>query len=621
VTYAFSEIIAHMNTPLHILNNVYGHSKFRDQQETIIQHVIDGHDAFVIMPTGAGKSLCYQIPALSRSGVCIVVSPLIALMKNQVDALQQIGIKAATLNSSISGQESYRIASQLQAGNLDLLYVAPERLLMDHFLSRLETIEIAMFAIDEAHCVSQWGHDFRPDYVNLSILADLFPHVPRIALTATADPITREDVQKRLKLTEGKLFVSGFDRPNIFYQIIPSDNPKQQLLKFINNKHKEDSGIVYCLSRKKVEETAAWLSAKGFNALPYHAGLPDYVRSQHQDKFLKTDRIIMVATIAFGMGIDKPDVRFVAHLSMPKNIEAYYQETGRAGRDGLPANAWMVHSLSDAVMQRSFIEQSDAPDEQKRIRYQKLNALLGLCEAATCRRQILLSYFGDSSNSCGHCDNCNNPPETFDATIAAQKALSCVYRTNQRFGVNYVIDVLRGQSNERISQFFHDQLSTYGIGKEYSQKEWHSIFRQLITANFLRVDLAAYSTIKITQQGFQFLKEKQSLKLAKYRKQGESKMLTKKSKKKVSYQANNEEKALFERLRLKRLEISREQNVPPYVIFHDSVLWDLVRLKPQSEDDMQSVSGIGQVKMQRYGKIFLDQFAEYSPRAMDITAN
>ncbi|MBL0318499.1 MAG: DNA helicase RecQ [Alphaproteobacteria bacterium] len=596
---------------LDILQKTYGYQQFRGQQAEIIDHVIAGHHAFVLMPTASGKSLCYQIPSLCRKGVGVIISPLIALMQDQVDALKQLGIKAAAINSSMNSSDIYQTKEMIRNGTIDMVYVAPERLLMEDFLALLEQSPIALFAIDEAHCISQWGHDFRPHYTQLTILKERFPTVPRIALTATADAPTRKDIVERLHLEEGKSFIAGFDRPNIHYSIVEKNNYRQQLLSFLKTNHAGESGIVYCLSRQMVEDTAEWLCGQGFNALPYHAGLAATVRAKNQERFLRDDNMIMVATIAFGMGIDKPDVRFVAHLSLPKNIEAYYQETGRAGRDGLASNALMFVGMADVAMQRSFIEESDAPDNQKRIENQKLNALLGLCEAACCRRKVLLEYFGDTCNPCGNCDNCNHPPRTFDATIVAQKAISCVYRTGQRFGVSYLIDVLLGKTDDRIQQFSHDKISTFGIGTEYGKQEWQSIFRQLVAHNLLMVDITQHGGLKMTQWGEAFLREKQTLQLRQYT--GKIKV-EKLSKDKITTPSQFERQgdhALFEALKTKRMELAKAQNLPPYVIFHDKTLRELTLLKPKSLSAMSTISGVGEKKMERYGHVFLKIIEEH----------
>jgi ATP-dependent DNA helicase RecQ len=589
----------------HILKTVYGFDQFRGQQETIINTIIAGGNAFVLMPTGAGKSLCYQIPALCKEGVAVVVSPLIALMQNQVTALCELGVRAAALNSSMTYQEIDATKTLLRNGKLDLIYVAPERLVSEDFLTLLTEIKLALFAIDEAHCISQWGHDFRPEYTQLALLAEKFPDVPRIALTATADAPTQKDIIKQLKLQTARQFTAGFDRPNITYTIASTPNARQQLLKFIKEHHLGDSGIVYCLSRNSVDEVAAWLSEEGFTALPYHAGMMASVRAKNQDRFIKEENIIIVATIAFGMGIDKPNVRFVAHLNIPKNIESYYQETGRAGRDGLPADAWMSYQLKDVVMQRDFIDSSQASDAQKRLEHQKLNALLGLCEAARCRRQILLAYFGDQCESCQNCDTCLYPPETFDGTVIAQKALSCAHRTQERFGVQYLISVLLGEEDARIQQMQHDKISTFGIGKEHSRQEWQNYFRQCIAANLLRVNSEAYGCIEITPQGREFLKNKETIALRKYQKPIKQKATVKPAKQSVQLVAEYD-KTLFEALRQKRLEISKQLDLPPYVIFHDTTLLELASKKPQDIAALHNISGIGAVKAERYGKFFLD---------------
>jgi ATP-dependent DNA helicase RecQ len=593
---------------LSILQKTYGYRSFRGAQAEIVEHVIAGGNAFVLMPTGGGKSLCYQIPALVRDGVGVIISPLIALMQDQVDALQQLGIRAAAINSSMTGESIVRTKKQIRNGEIDMVYVAPERLLMDDFLELLHQSKVALFAIDEAHCVSQWGHDFRPHYTQLSALAEQFPGVPRLALTATADKPTRKDILERLALTNGRTFVAGFDRPNIHYSITIKDEPKKQLLQFIKKSHARDSGIVYCLSRKMVEETAAWLVTQGFKALPYHAGMESEDRVRNQQRFLREDNIIMVATIAFGMGIDKPDVRFVAHLNIPKNIEAYYQETGRAGRDGLPANALLLYGIQDAGMLRNFIDDSDAPDAQKRIEHQKLNTLLGLCESASCRRKIILEYFGDTGEPCQNCDTCLNPPVTFDGTVAAQKALSCSYRTGQRFGVGHLVKVLLGEDDERLRSWGHDKISTFGIGAEHSAKEWQSIFRQLVALNLLTTDGSEYQSLKITPQGLAFLKQKETLRLRKFT--GKTKITGSGSKAPVTFD-HEADRDLFAALKAARLELAREQNVPPYVIFHDKTLRELAIHKPASRFALSNISGVGETKIERYGDVFLHVIARH----------
>ncbi len=591
--------------PLTILKQTYGYGQFRGQQAEIIDYVNRGGSAFVLMPTGSGKSLCYQIPALCRDGVGVIISPLIALMQDQITALEQLGISAGAINSGMPYGEVLRVRQKLENNQLDLLYVAPERLVMEEFLEILDQVNIALFAIDEAHCVSQWGHDFRPDYTALSLLANRFKEIPRIALTATADQATRKDIVDRLKLAEGKTFIGGFDRPNIHYSILERNNPKKQVYDFIRNHHPEDSGIIYCISRKKVEDMAEWLQGKNINALPYHAGLTPQVRSRNQDRFLREDNIIIVATIAFGMGIDKPDVRYVAHMNIPKSIEAYYQETGRAGRDGLPSNAYMIYGMDDAAMQRNWIENSEAPDIQKRIEHQKLNALLGLCEAAICRRQILLEYFDDSCEPCGNCDTCDTKPETFNGTIAAQMALSAVFRTGQRFGMVYVVDVLMGKEDDRIQRFGHDRQSTFGIGDKLSKNEWQNIFRQLVSQNLLMVDVNEHNGIKITDKGFLFLKKKDSVN---FRKLTEKQKARKgKSGKKSKIELDNDlDQSLFENLRTARQQMAKKRRVPAYVIFNDKTLIELAKARPQSFEEMLDISGIGEAKLKKFGQTLLD---------------
>jgi ATP-dependent DNA helicase RecQ len=588
-----------------VLNNIYGYQSFRAGQETVINKIIDGQNAFVLMPTGSGKSLCYQIPAMVRDGVGIVVSPLIALMQDQVSALRQLGISALSLNSSLSGKEQALVYKALRDDKVQLLYVAPERLLMDETLSFLKTINLSLIAIDEAHCLSQWGHDFRPDYQALSCLKSHFPEVPRVALTATADTPTQEDIIKQLHLVHPHIFIGGFDRPNIFYKVVDKINPKKQLLDFIKTQHLRDSGIIYCSSRKKVDEIHQFLISEGLNAYPYHAGLPQQEREKNQRAFLQQESIIMVATIAFGMGIDKPDVRFVVHLNIPRNIEAYYQETGRAGRDGKPSNALMIYGLNDTALHRHFIETGNASAQQKKVEHQKLNCLLNFCEAVNCRRQVLLNYFGESNDPCGQCDNCLEKPETFDATIDAQKALSAVYRTGQRFGAGHVIDVLLGKATDKVVQNQHQTLSTFAIGEQYSKRQWQSIFRQLVALDLLTVHILEHGIIRISSKGRQFLKDKYQLEL---------KNLPKKSKpqgrKSDVIELEDEiDKLLFEDLKALRIKLAKEQDLPPYVIFHDSTLKDFVRVRPKSLNEMANISGVGSVKLKRYGQSFLDLMA------------
>ena len=593
------------NNPLSLLKQTYGYDQFRGQQKEIINHVIAGGSSFVLMPTGSGKSLCYQIPSLCREGVGVVVSPLIALMQDQITALAQLGISAGAINSSMSDREVFEVKEKLERNDLDLLYVAPERLVMPDFVELLKSVKVALFAIDEAHCVSQWGHDFRPDYTALSFLADRFEGVPRIALTATADRATRKDIIERLKLEAGRTFIGGFDRPNIHYSIQERNNSKKQVYDFIMNNHSEDSGIIYCISRKKVEEMAEWLQKKNIHALPYHAGLTPEIRSRNQDRFLRDDKVIIVATIAFGMGIDKPDVRFVAHMNIPKSIEAYYQETGRAGRDGLPSNAYMIYGMDDAVMQRNWIEDSEAPEIQKRIEHQKLNALLGLCEAAICRRQVLLEYFDDSREPCGNCDTCDTKPQTFDGTIPAQMALSAVYRTGQRFGMVYVVDVLMGKEDDRIIQFRHDQQSTFGIGKEWSKPEWQNIFRQLVSRNLLMVDVNEYNGIKITEKGFAFLKRKESIEFRKLSVKQKAKR-DKSTRRSKPVMSDETDQGLFEKLKEARQAMAKKRRVPAYVIFHDKTLIELASRRPQSFEEMLEINGIGESKLKKFGQTLLD---------------
>ena len=561
-----------------------------------------GGDALVLMPTGGGKSLCYQIPALLRSGCGIVISPLIALMQDQVDALRQNGVKAAYLNSTVEWDEVQQIEASARDGTLKLLYIAPERLANERTLALLQHVEqaegLALFAIDEAHCVSQWGHDFRPEYLQLSVLHERFPQVPRIALTATADEATRSEIIQRLGLDTARVFISSFDRPNIRYTVTEKDNPRQQLLGFLRN-HRNEAGIVYCLSRKKVEETAAWLCTQGYTALPYHAGLSNELRAHHQRRFQREEGIVMVATIAFGMGIDKPDVRFVAHLDLPKSLEAYYQETGRAGRDGDPAEAWMAYGLQDVAMQSGRIDESMAPLEQKRLEAQKLNALLGYCETAKCRRMVLLDYFGEHSQPCGNCDVCLNPPQCFDGTVVAQKALSAALRTGQRFGVSHLVDLLLGKTTEKIGQYGHDRLPTFGIGKELDERAWRGVFRQLVASGLLRVDLAEHGAIKVMETAKPVLKGEQLVELRR-----PSARVSVRSKGSSSAPASDlgaEAAAIYDLLRQWRLDTARIQGVPAYVILHDKTLRELALSRPGSHDELLDVVGLGEAKAERYG--------------------
>ncbi|MDH5357990.1 MAG: DNA helicase RecQ [Gammaproteobacteria bacterium] len=590
-----------------ILKSIFGYDQFRHDQQDIIQTLINGDDALVLMPTGGGKSLCYQIPALVREGTAIVISPLIALMQDQVDALQQLGIRAAFLNSSLDLNEAHRVEQQLLQNELALLYIAPERLLTSQMLELLDQCQLSLFAIDEVHCVSQWGHDFRPEYQRLKILHQRYPSVPRIALTATADQRTRDEIVVQLQLGDAHIFINSFDRPNIHYAISEGNNPKQRLWQFLEENHPNDAGIVYCLSRKKVEAIADWLSERGRLALPYHAGLTQELRQKNQQRFLREEGVIIVATIAFGMGIDKPDVRFVAHLNLPKSIEAYYQETGRAGRDGEPANAWMAYGLQDVITLRQFMLDSNADETHKRIEHHKLESMLGLCELITCRRQTLLTYFDETiAEPCGYCDNCQRPPEKWDGTELAQKALSCIYRTEQRFGVNYIIDILHGKVDERIQRNGHDTISTFGIGQDTSVTEWRSLFRQLIALGYINIDMERHGALCLTEKCRPVLGGEQRLEL---RKQAKSERATKQTQSKS--QVRPQDQPLWDGLRALRTTLAAEHGVPPYVIFHDSTLQEMVTKRPVTMSDISRISGVGEQKLARYGQAFLNEIAKY----------
>ena len=589
-----------MPAALDILQQTFGYPSFRGPQETIIQTIVEGNDALVLMPTGGGKSLCYQIPALVKPGCGVVISPLIALMQDQVNAMRELGVRASFLNSTLDATTAAEVERALIEGELDLLYIAPERLTQSRTLDLLKRCEIALFAIDEAHCVSQWGHDFRADYLQLSLLHEQFPDVPRIALTATADEQTRLEIAARLQLEDAARFVVGFDRPNIRYRIGLKHNARQQLLAFLKAEHPNDAGIVYCLSRKKTEETASWLATQGFTALPYHAGLPAEERAAHQARFLRGESVVMVATIAFGMGIDKPDVRFVAHLDLPKTVEAYYQETGRAGRDGAPANAWMIYGLQDVIKLRQMMQDSQGSEQHKRIEQHRLNAMLGLCEITSCRRQALLGYFGETHpEPCGNCDSCLEPAQTWDATEACRMALSAVARTGERFGVNHLIDVLKGKETDKIWQFDHHHLPTFGVGDALDNNQWRSVFRQLVGRGYLSVDLQGYGALKLQEKCRPLLRGECDIALRLDQKQKVAKRQTK------TPLPDDINVALWEALRNCRRELAEEQSVPPYVIFHDSTLVEMCSMAPKTLDAFSKLSGVGERKLMKYGEAFI----------------
>ena len=593
---------------LELLQGVFGYESFRGQQADIIRHVVGGGDALVLMPTGGGKSLCYQIPALVRPGLGVVVSPLIALMKDQVDAMRQLGVRAAYLNSSLKPGEGAAIEAEARNGALDLLYVAPERLVMPHFLEFLGGLKLALFAIDEAHCVSQWGHDFRPEYRALTILHERFPTIPRVALTATADGPTRRDIAERLQLGQARIFVAGFDRPNIAYHMVDKRDSRQQLLSFLKTDHPADSGIVYCMSRRKVDEVASFLSGQGRVALPYHAGLDAATRERHQERFLREEDVIIVATVAFGMGIDKSNVRFVAHLDVPRSLEAYYQETGRAGRDGLPADAWMTYGLSDVIALRQMTMDSALDERQKRVELQKLDALLGYCETVDCRRRVLLSYFGETPpDSCGNCDTCLSPVKRWDGTEAAQKALSAVYRTGQKFGVQHLTDVLTGKHTDKTASWGHDQLKTFGVGKDLSRQLWASVFRQLVAGGYLQTDMEGHGGLMLSPRGAAVIRGAEPVY---FRSEAAAVPRTKAasatSRRGDPGSFRGADAQLWEALRACRAELARSQGVPPYVIFHDATLAEIVAKKPSSLSEFAVIAGVGRSKLERYGARFLE---------------